>query len=418
MSLIIARATDKSILLVSDTKLSYKLKKANPFLEGTAKVLLIDESRLVSFAGIVEYAQIGINQISICDSDDEIIRKLSDVTSNSSEVEFIFATITPKPRLVKITRNEIIENQAAWIGDYDGFKKYQEYFMSPSDSEPIYSELFRMKILQMPDGENSCDAEIYSKMFDCMSAVIDSGTTDSVGGFTVPVFTYKGKLQFAPYCSIFRRPLDMSELEATNGVVPFGDVSMGTFTVKFTSMDSKNFAVHLEQGQVGIVFTGNIKILEPKLCLNIDEIDFLLLLKQDFSDIPLITVSHNPVNYFIKSEAYLKSKRFLEAETFLTEGIQISSKNWKSNTEDAEIKASSITQYLEKFDPPVNIPSEDVSSLAIALQMRGTCRWFLGNFNGALQDFRESIALNPNDQNTIVWQAHVEQFISHNIPNL
>jgi tetratricopeptide (TPR) repeat protein len=415
MSLIIARATNKSILLVSDTKLSYSehsynFKKLNPYLEGTAKALLIDRCRLVAFAGTVEYARQGIDRILESDSDSDIISKLLEITSDKSDVEFIFATINPKPQVVKISNKNVTKDPVEWIGDYDGFKKYQEYFTSFSDHQSTHDQTVTFKVLQLPDEENHCDAEMYSRMFDCMSAVINSNTIDSVGGFTVPIYTQKDKLQFGTYCSIFRRPLEISELEMTDGVVPFGDVSMGTFSVNFTSLDEKSFAVHIEQGQLGFVFDSTkIQILEPELHPEMDEIDFLLILKQRFHEINLIKIGHDSLNYFKKSEPYFQKYLFLEAERFITEGIRVSSKNWKSKIQDTELQFDSITECINKIGIPLDIPTEDVHNLAIALQRRGVCRYYLGNFNGSLQDFQESLTLNPDDQNVLAWKFQAEQ---------
>jgi tetratricopeptide (TPR) repeat protein len=418
MSLIIARATDKSILLVSDTKLSYRqdsynYKKLNPYLEGTAKTLLIDRYRLVAFAGTVEYARQGIDRISVSDSDSDIINKLSEVTLDKSDVEFIFATINPKPKVVKISNEDITEDPIVWIGDYDGFKKYQEYFTSFSDSQSNDDQATTFKVLELPDGENGCDAEMYSRMFACMNAVINSNTIDSVGGFTVPIFTQKDKLRFGTYCSIFRRPIEMSELEMTNGVVSFGDVSMGTFSVNFVSLDEKSFAVHIEQGQLGFIFDSNeIQILEPHLYSETDEIDFLLILKQRFRDVNLIEIGHSSFNYFKKSEVYLQKHLFFEAEIFITQGIRVSSKNWKFKTQDTELQFDSIAECIDKMGTPLHIPTEDVPNLAIALQKRGICRYYLGNFNGSLQDFQESLTLKPDDPNTLTWKFQTEQALS------
>jgi hypothetical protein len=415
MSLIIARATNQSILLVSDTKLSYSqdsynYKRLNPYLEGTAKTLLIDRYRLVAFAGTVEYARQGIDRISASDSDSDIIRHLFEVTSVKSDVEFIFATIAPKPRVVKISNKDITEDPIVWIGDYDGFKKYQEYFTSFSNPQSTDDQDTTLKILQLPDGENSCDAEMYSRMFTCMSAVINSNTIDSVGGFTVPIFTQKDKLQFGTYCSIFRRPLEMIELEMTNGVVPFGDASMGTFSVNFASLDEKSFAVHIEQGQLGFIFDStDIRILEPELYSKTDEIDFLLILKQRFRDVNFIEIGHNSFNYFKKSEMYLQKHLFFEAERFITKGIRVSSKNWKFKTQGTELQFDSITECIDKMGTPLNIPTEDVPNLAIALQRRGICRYYLGDFNGSLQDFQESLTLKPDDTNVLTWKFQAEQ---------
>jgi hypothetical protein len=416
MSLIIARATNKSILLVSDTKLSYSnhfynFKKLNPYLEGTAKALLIDRCRLVAFAGTVEYARQGIDRISESDSNSDIVSKLLEITSDQSDVEFIFATINPKPQVVKISNKDIIEDPIVWIGDYDGFKKYQEYFISSSDPQSIEKHT-TIEVLKLPDGENSCDAEMYSRMFTCMNAVINSNTISSVGGFTVPIFTQKDRLKFGTYCSIFRRPLEKSEIEMINGGVFFGDASVGTFSVTFGSLDEKSFAVHIDQGQLGFVFDSvNIQILEPELYCKVDEIDFHLILNKRFRDVNLIRIWHNPLNYFKKSDLYFQNHLFFEAERFITQGIRVSSKNWRLKTQDTELQFDSITEYINKTGIPLHIPTEDVHNLAIALQRRGICRYYLKNFNGSLQDFQESLTLKPDDSNVLAWKFQAEQVL-------
>lgn len=63
MSLIVARSTKSSILVVADTKISELNDSANTYLQGLSKVLFVDETRLIAFAGDVSFAYKSIEQI-------------------------------------------------------------------------------------------------------------------------------------------------------------------------------------------------------------------------------------------------------------------------------------------------------------------------------------------------------------------
>jgi hypothetical protein len=41
--------------------------------------------------------------------------------------------------------------------------------------------------------------------------------------------------------------------------------------------------------------------------------------------------------------------------------------------------------------------------------MRGICRYYLGEFNGSLQDFQESLTLKPDNPIVLAWKFQAEQ---------
>lgn len=139
-----------------------------------------------------------------------------------------------------------------------------------------------MNVLQLPQGKHSSDASVFSKMFDSMKSVIESGKCSTVGGFITAAYVENDHLDFTNYLSLYRNPIDLNEL-GHNGAVPFGDERTGSFSVNCAGFGQSGFAIHIAQGRLGIVFRrGRTLILEPALETNKTERDFDILLQSAF----------------------------------------------------------------------------------------------------------------------------------------
>lgn len=414
MSLIVANVTSYSLFLLSDTKLTYRQQETNPYIEGGIKTTILNYNRCIAFAGAYEFAQETIQNIQSSDSNEDILQTLISATT-TDKVEFIFATIEPCPQIIKI--NNGIEQSciSAWIGDFDAFSLYQSFYTECEDSNSTNNELTRFQILKMPDGCPEADRELYSKMFTCMSAVIDSTEVDTVAGFTIPVITDNGVLKFGRYCSIFRCPIEQHEVSQSWAPISFGDASTGSFSVNFAEMSQRKIAIHIEQGQLGIVFDSDDSlVLEPKLLTNIDEIDFAELMRERFNGSLCTLIASSPGHFFKKAEGFMKNNNFSRAMLLLTQGIRNSSKAWKGSPHNPNFCYESLCACLENEGPPLQIPSEEVSNLKFAFFMRGFCHFANQNYQSALQDFRESLTLDGQYYNALLWRARSEHALGDN----
>ena len=413
MSLIVARVVSSSILVLADTKITDPYKTPNAYFEGISKVTLLDENTCIAFAGNVQKATIAINQLSTSMQTDDILNHLSIVTNNSNDVDFIVASILPNPSIWIIKNGKYESVSHGWIGDIDGFKKYQSYYTNFDNHESVYAELTRMRIVQMPEGDNNFVNEEYSHMFDCMEATIDSQEINSVGGFIVPVITHNRVLQYGNYFSIFRKPLEENEITEGGSPIVFGNASVGTFSINFSGQNTECFTVHIEQGQLGILFEKEENILKPKLYKEIDEIDFSTLLRERFGGTIAVSTATSS-HYFQKAEKNMRLNDYEKALPLFDIGIKISSKTWKGIPHNPQFQYDSLSSCLVNEGEPLQIPKEEINNLSLAFFMRGFCHFKTGNYSIALKDFNESLMLVPLNFNAMYWKAYTE-YASGNI---
>ena len=251
-------------------------------------------------------------------------------------------------------------------------------------------------------------------MFNSMSAVINSNEIDSIGGFVVPVCTHKGVLQFGTYVSLFRKPLEDYELQEITeewSTLPFGNETSGAFSVNFGEINQRNFAIHIEQGKIGIIFTfSNSLLLDAEVINKMDEIDFTAELKTRFNENATLgfSLAHTSAKFFQKAEGLMQKNSYSEALALFNKGIEISSKTWKGAPWNPTSKYNSLKACADNEGLPLKIPIEEVSNLKLAFFMRGYCKFSTNDFLGALQDFRESQTLDENFFNSTFWRAHTE----------
>lgn len=412
MSLIVARVVSSSILVLADTKITDPYKTPNAYFEGISKVTLLDENTCIAFAGNVQKATIAINQLSPNMQTDDILNHLSIVTSNSDDVDFIVASILPNPSIWIIKNGKYESVSYGWIGDIDGFKKYQSYYINFDSPEIIYAESTNMRIVQMPEGDNNSVSEEYSHMFDCMGATIDSQEINSVGGFIVPVITHNRALQYGNYFSIFRKPLEENEITEGGSPIVFGNASLGTFSINFSGQNTGCFAVHIEQGELGILFEKNENILMPILHKKVDEIDFSTLLRERFGGtiaVSTVTSSH----YFQKAEKNMRLNDYEKALPLFDIGIKISSKTWKGIVHNHQFQYDSLSLCLANEGEPLQIPKEEINNLSLAFSMRGFCYFKIGDYSKALNGFNESLMLVPLNFNAMYWKIYTEYAVGN-----
>ncbi|MCE9553010.1 MAG: hypothetical protein K8T91_06485 [Planctomycetes bacterium] len=406
MSLVVANKTDDGIILVCDTKITYKHDDLNPYLAGVVKITVLNDHCAVAFAGDLGHAKRGLGRLSADQTAIQVVESLRDLSTDSGfNATFIVASYESQCQLFRIRDGQADEVASVWIGDQEAFQAYQAFF-TESDKSDLHAntESTFLQVIQMPEECSPETGSLYSRMFAALRAVIDSQVIKSVSGFVVPVFIHKKAFVIGSYFSLFRRPLLISELTATKGVVPFGDASTGTFSVNATGIGRDHFVVHIDQGQLGIIFSkqGSL-LLDPEVLSNIDEIDFAATIASRFGSVPAFAISNSPGHYFRKAESHLRSYAFDLAESFLTEGVRVSSKSWKAEPKDREKRYDSLSACLEDLGPPLSLPQEEVRNLTYAFYLRGVCRFATGRITLALQDFRESLTLDETFYNSMVW---------------
>lgn len=385
MSLVVSLKLKSSVFLVADTKISFIDRKANPYLEGIAKISLLNESTCVAFAGNVEPATDAINKLTPNSKIKDILSLLAKASSHCSDIEFIVATLSPaKIWLIKNGSTE--ERVQAWIGDEKGFREYQSYsnhFNNIAKTNTVFCHTLRS-----PENVSNEVNEAYFNMISSMRATIESQKANSVGGFTTPVMTRKGKFEYGGYLSMYRRAIEEREIPSTGvAILDFSDEKTGSFSVNFAGQNTKCFATYILQGKIGVIFDGgNTNTLKPSKYSDIDEIDFVAILSKKYNGTLCALMSHNLADYIKNAQNHFKNRDFRVALVRLNKGI-------------SKHKGS-----LSK------IPSNEINNLFIAFYTRGRCYLNLKKYPQALNDFKKALDLSPLNYDAMYWKSTTEYY--------
>jgi hypothetical protein len=203
LSLIVAEATESGSQIVSDTHVTFPDGSRSSYKTGTLKAIIVDRHTAICFAGDVVSGLKGVREFAKGLKDglqiDNLLTDLQQLTANDRRaVEFIVATGNTGAQLSRIRDGNLEQNLGvAWIGDRDGFERFQRerhqpsYFESlmgsllPAETRDMAKHQFVMMESQLPPA-----ARAMSKLQFAIRAVIDDPTIDSVDGFCVAV-TYK-----------------------------------------------------------------------------------------------------------------------------------------------------------------------------------------------------------------------------------
>jgi len=129
--------------------------------------------------------------------------------------------------------------------------------------------------------EVDMQVNLFSKMSSAMDEVIEDGNIDSVGGFKVAV-VYKEKFDFVKYGKFYRGNVELSGIGSH--VIGHGSANEGAYSINFigVSRNFKTVALHVRQGNFGIVYKrNNYGLLRPEL-YHFDEVDFIEYVKKAY----------------------------------------------------------------------------------------------------------------------------------------
>jgi hypothetical protein len=131
MSLIVAQTTESGPSIVSDTRVTFEWERAS-FKTGTLKAIIVSPTVTICFAGDVGAGLDGVRNFArhlIAGTGlDDLLPHLQKLTTDQRRsVEFIIASSGAESTLTRIRGGEIeINLLTAWIGDQDGFERFQE----------------------------------------------------------------------------------------------------------------------------------------------------------------------------------------------------------------------------------------------------------------------------------------------------
>ena len=242
MSLIIARKIENAIIILGDTKLTYKdeIERKRP-LYGTIKIIRQSEKVAIAFAGDNYFAHLAFQKITP-NSDINVIKLILHKShlDSGQKVDYIIASLNPN-NIFEVKNGKIEKVNQSWIGSVEGFSKFQMYTQKENTITP---DLTTMKVKEIPKYLTSKSSEIYSKLFDAMLDVVNDESIPEVGGFVIPLVSEGFKFKFPTYVDVFRKPLEAEEI-AINATVSFGNASIGSYILNFWGGNNNCIAIHL-----------------------------------------------------------------------------------------------------------------------------------------------------------------------------
>jgi len=239
MSFIIAKIIDGKFDIRSDSRITDpKIIQTNP-LSGILKTIIIDPKTCISFAGIVDEANMAIeyllqNQFT---SINEIVSYLLSVNINSNDkTDFIVKSLHKEdPCMFKISGGNIEENmQSAWIGDYLAFSLFQSQMNSQNENLDL-----RQKI------ENS------------FKHVLQDESIESVGDYHIHVVSRNDVFEYNIRIDLDLGPQTI-KIEKANEwtTIPLGTAMNGSFGMSYlvSNIESKYaIGVYYTHGNFGVL---------------------------------------------------------------------------------------------------------------------------------------------------------------------
>jgi len=332
MSLIVARKDGNKLGIVSDTRLTFpyhetKGLKTSP-LDGIVKTIILHENLCVSFAGELEHAELAFKEIKDSNEPNFVLQALEKFHKLSSEkTEFLFCISKPQLTIYEIKNGATNETNIAWIGDKKAFDIFQKNMLTPPTKEeprqtnsPSTSTLKTnqpaITITEMNlTFEVSPSSALLSKISSAMDGVIEDGNIDSVGGFKVNVI-YDNKFFYNGYIKNYRSNVTMVGYGAQ--VIGHGSASDGSYSINFIggSSDFKSVALHVSQGKFGIVYNRiDNGLLRPSI-FNLDEVDFIDYLQDNFNLTASFSTQERVPKFFNIATNYFNQKNYQKAEEF------------------------------------------------------------------------------------------------------
>jgi hypothetical protein len=256
MSLVIARKMNQQLFMIGDSKITNELTKGNSKVTDLITKIVIHENFAIAFAGLILPAQRVIEDIRSHDLEEsEILEKLFEVhKKNENAVEFLLGSHENGSNfslwLIKDGEKSLVET--GWIGDYEGFAKYQGYYTGEIKAEEGVENVYHTNIVEVPEDDSAGD---FKKSFDSITNLINCSDVSTVGNFVIPVFFKKGRFVNGTYASSTTHPMDFSKLPK-EFTVTFSSADLGGYTYELaTSNESPNqFAIYFWQPRLGVYF--------------------------------------------------------------------------------------------------------------------------------------------------------------------
>ncbi|OPC36848.1 hypothetical protein [Elizabethkingia miricola] len=256
MTLVVAKIIDDEIQVISDTRITDLYLGPQSPLEGQLKTIILNPLTVLSFSGLPSYAEEVLNSYynqEIFNLRDLLIKCLDINKKSQNLTHFIISAYDlNKPFLYKIFNYKIEKDiKNAWIGDKEGFSKYQEAFHSLRNVSEFY------------------------KMEESFNKIIEDEKLETIGDFNIRVKNEidanTKSLKFFNY-QINRiellGPYELEKVGDNNFLIKTVDASKGGYGISYLRSFNPYkpaFGIFFYVGKFGILFFPEKKRLNGEI---------------------------------------------------------------------------------------------------------------------------------------------------------
>lgn len=200
---------------------------------------------------------------------------------------------------------------------------YQKNFITSNNDIGLHNGYFKTRISKQPEGKDA-NSDIYTRMLQSISQVVESNEIKTVGQFFVPVVFDKDLFHYEAYAESFTHQIPL-ELISDVFPLPFGSAKTGAYSFSFTEGLYKRgriIAVYILQGKLGIIFLSQHEgVMYPILFKNVTPEEFRKEIKSKYNF---------DVNTFFDSDKKSETQSINALANFKTGNVTFSNESIES----------------------------------------------------------------------------------------
>jgi hypothetical protein len=336
MSLVVAKIVGSNICVVSDTKLSSvheDIRSKQHPKDGVIKTTILNKHQCISFAGSEYYAEKAFKEMEQGGNVDEMKDILFRHHAFSDyKTEFIFCFFETGPHIVVFKGGQILEYTTAWIGDFEAFTYFQEYYHADRTETPQKGNLSITIVGEAPDIKNirmTINSKVpnddFFKMANAMDHVIFNRSVTTVGGFRIQVTFDDEMFSYARYTNISNETLDV--IPGQPGRFGWSNAAKGSYNVNCAKgLDNYNYAaIHVKEANLGILYVRERNGLMRPMLYRMDLLDFSDFICE-YSLVIFVSEQDRPPKYYNRAKVLFEKGEYFEAIQWICQAIRFTSR--------------------------------------------------------------------------------------------
>ena len=243
--------------------------------------------------------------------------------SLGNRTDFIVCTSKPEIKIYEIKDTICTEVQNSWIGSSNAFNRFQGYLNNQiQDKKSGPSSFIKIEPVISKGDTN------LGKVSSAFDKVIGDSSVPEVDGFKVTVIVEDGTFRYRGYIHNYIGLIELKiDPKMLGKQIPLGhgNAGDGSFMVNFFRSNSNhnNVAIHILQGDLGIVYSRTDNgLLRPKI-YQMDEVDFVDFTKETYDLGPTMTTQDRELKYYNQAREFTKINDFENAIKYFDRVINI-----------------------------------------------------------------------------------------------